>query len=154
MTAIRAAGPTAALDDELCLALYQASRAMTATYRPVLEEFGLTYPQYLVLRLLWEEGTATVGEIGQRLHLESNTLSPLVKRLETLELVTRQRRSDDERAVDVRLTRHGKALQRRAAGIPAQICEATGLDAAGRGRLVRKLRRLTDDLAGQLEQAG
>lgn len=146
MTAIRSDEPVEVLDDQLCLALYLASRAMTATYRPVLDELGLTYPQYLVLRLLWEEGTATVGEIGLRLHLESNTLSPLIKRLETIELVTRRRRRDDERAVDVQLTKQGKAMQRRAAGVPGQVCAAAGLDAAGRARLVRKLRKLTDDL--------
>jgi DNA-binding MarR family transcriptional regulator len=148
MTAIRSDEPIEALDDQLCLALYLASRAMTAAYRPVLDELGITYPQYLVLRLLWEEGTATVGEIGLRLHLESNTLSPLIKRLETIELVTRRRRSDDERAVDVQLTKQGKAMQRRAAGVPEQVCAAAGLDAAGRARLVRKLRKLTQDLEG------
>lgn len=134
------------LDDQLCLALYLASRAMTATYRPVLDELGLTYPQYLVLTLLWEQGTSSVGEIGARLHLESNTLSPLVKRLEGLDLVSRHRRAGDERTVDVQLTRQGKAMRRRAAGVPAQICEATELDAASRARLVKKLRRLTSDL--------
>ena len=137
---------TESLDDQLCLALYLASRAMTATYRPVLDELGLTYPQYLVLRLLWEQGTSSVGEIGARLHLESNTLSPLVKRLEALELVSRQRRAGDERTVDVQLTRQGKAMRRRAAGVPGHVCEATELDAANRARLVRKLRRLTADL--------
>ena len=137
---------TESLDDQLCLALYLASRAMTATYRPVLDELGLTYPQYLVLSLLWEQGTSSVGEIGARLHLESNTLSPLVKRLEALDLVSRHRRAGDERTVDVQLTRQGKAMRRRAAGVPAQICEATELDAAGRARLVKRLRRLTSDL--------
>ncbi|MFX9069628.1 MarR family transcriptional regulator, partial [Acinetobacter baumannii] len=82
---------------------------MTATYRPLLDALSLTYPQYLVMRLLWESGAASVGEIGQRLHLESNTLSPLIKRLESLELVSRHRRPDDERAVEVRLTRQGKS---------------------------------------------
>ena len=77
-----------------------------------------------------------------------NTLSPLIKRLETIELVVRRRRSDDERAVDVQLTRQGKAMQRRAAGVSAQVCTAAGLDAAGRARLVRKLRKLTQDLEG------
>lgn len=137
---------TEGLDDQLCLALYLASRAMTATYRPVLDELGLTYPQYLVLSLLWEQGTSSVGEIGARLHLESNTLSPLVKRLEALDLVSRHRRAGDERTVDVQLTRQGKAMRRRAAGVPAQICDATELDAASRARLVKKLRRLTSDL--------
>jgi len=146
MTAMRSQELTESLDDQLCLALYLASRAMTATYRPVLDELGLTYPQYLVLSLLWEEGTSSVGEIGARLHLESNTLSPLVKRLEALDLVSRHRRAGDERTVDVQLTRQGKAMRRRAAGVPAQICEATELDAASRARLVKKLRRLTSDL--------
>ncbi|MBV9821470.1 MAG: MarR family transcriptional regulator [Actinobacteria bacterium] len=146
MTAIRSDDVTEGLDDHLCLALYLASRAMTATYRPVLDELGLTYPQYLVLMLLWEQGTSSVGEIGARLHLESNTLSPLVKRLEALELVTRQRRAGDERTVDVQLTRQGKAMRRRAAGVPAHVCRATELDATSRARLTKKLRRLTDDL--------
>lgn len=146
MTAMRADDVTTALDDQLCLALYLASRAMTATYRQVLEELGLTYPQYLVLMLLWEQGTSSVGEIGARLHLESNTLSPLIKRLEALDLVTRQRRPGDERTVDVQLTRQGKAMRRRAAGVPGHIGQATELDAANRIRLVKKLRRLTADL--------
>ncbi|MEO7262513.1 MAG: MarR family transcriptional regulator [Jatrophihabitantaceae bacterium] len=146
MTAMRSDEPTQGLDDQLCLALYLASRAMTATYRPVLDELRLTYPQYLVLMLLWEQGTSSVGEIGARLHLESNTLSPLVKRLEALDLVSRHRRAGDERTVDVQLTRQGKAMRRRAAGVPAQICEATELDGAGRIRLIKKLRRLTADL--------
>jgi DNA-binding MarR family transcriptional regulator len=146
MTAIRPDELPQTLDDQLCLALYLASRAMTATYRPVLDELGLTYPQYLVLTLLWEQGTSSVGEIGTRLHLESNTLSPLIKRLEALALVSRQRRAGDERTVDVQLTRQGKAMRRRAAGVPAQVCEATELDPASRVRLVKKLRRLTADL--------
>lgn len=146
MTVMRSDEQAARLDDELCVALYLASRAMTATYRPVLDDLGLTYPQYLVLRMLWEDGSCSIGQIGQRLRLESNTLSPLIKRLEMLELVTRRRRTDDERAVDVELTRQGRAMRRRAADVPAQICEATGLDAGARARLVRKLRRLTADL--------
>jgi DNA-binding MarR family transcriptional regulator len=149
MTAIRSAESAETLDDQLCLALYLASRAMTATYRPALDKLGITYPQYLVLRLLWEDGSATVGDIGLRLHLESNTLSPLIKRLELLDLVVRRRHPDDERAVEVALTRLGKAMQRRAAGVPEQVCQATGLDAAGRARLVRRLRRLAADLQSQ-----
>src|ERR1700712_6030466 len=114
MTAMRSDELTEGLDDQLCLALYLASRAMTATYRPVLDELGLTYPQYLVLMLLWEQGTSSVGEIGARLHLESNTLSPLVKRLEALQLVTRHRRGGDGRNGGVPLTREGKAGGARA----------------------------------------
>jgi DNA-binding MarR family transcriptional regulator len=146
MTAMRSDEVTEGLDGQLCLALYLASRAMTATYRPVLDELGLTYPQYLVLMLLWEQGTSSVGEIGARLHLESNTLSPLIKRLEALNLVTRQRRPGDERTVDVQLTRQGKMMRRRAAGVPAHIRQATELDALNQARLIKKLRRLTADL--------
>jgi DNA-binding MarR family transcriptional regulator len=146
MTAISIDEQAETLDEQLCLALYLASRAMTATYRPLLDQLQLTYPQYLVLRLLWEEGSAGVGEIGERLHLESNTLSPMVKRLEALNLVSRVRRPDDERAVTVVLTRQGKQMQRRTAHVPEQVCAATGMDAAGRARLVRKLRRLTAEL--------
>lgn len=146
MTATRSEELTEGLDEQLCVALYLASRAMTATYRPVLDELGLTYPQYLVLLMLWEDGPSSVGSIGERLHLESNTLSPLIKRLEVLQLVTRQRRAEDERTVEVHLTRQGKAMRRRAAQVPTTVCAATGLDQAGRARLVKKLRRLTEDL--------
>lgn len=150
MTATLIDEQTVALDDELCLALYLASRAMTATYRPLLDELDLTYPQYLVLRSLWEsEAEIGIGELGRRLHLESNTLSPLVKRLEASGLVTRVRRQDDERAVTVVLTRSGRAMQKRAAQVPAEICRATGLDTANRNRLVRKLHKLTDELEAQ-----
>jgi len=146
MTAMHSEELTEGLDEQLCVALYLASRAMTATYRPVLDELGLTYPQYLVLLLLWEDGASSVGVIGERLNLESNTLSPLIKRLEALQLVTRQRRVEDERTVDVQLTRQGKAMRRRASQVPTVVCSATGLDQAGRARLVKKLRRLTEDL--------
>ena len=85
------------LDERLCLALYTASRSMTARYRVALEDLGLTYPQYLVMVVLWEHQTVTMAELGERLHLDSGTLSPLVKRLETDGLVTRRRRAEDER---------------------------------------------------------
>src|SRR3712207_9513838 len=87
--------PSVALDDQLCFALYAASRAMTARYRPMLEELGLTYPQYLVMMLLWEEDQQTVGQLGHRLALDSGTLSPLLKRLTAAGLVTR--RSEERR---------------------------------------------------------
>ena len=99
-----------ALDDQLCFALYAASRAMTARYRPLLDAVGLTYPQYLVMVVLWDEGPSTVRELGERLRLDSGTLSPLLKRLEGSGLVARERRADDERSVLV------TADARRAAG--------------------------------------
>src|ERR687889_1650851 len=121
--------PSVALDDQLCFALYAASRAMTARYRPMLEELGLTYPQYLVLMLLWEEDGQTVGQLGQRLALDSGTLSPLLKRLTAAGLVTRHRRADDERSVAIALTAEGRALQEKAFAISEQMIGAIGFDA-------------------------
>ncbi len=130
------------LNERLCLALYTASRAMTARYRPALSTLGLTYPQYLVLVLLWEEGDCSVGQMGARLSLESSTLSPLLKRMAATGLVTRTRAMADERAVIVGLTAKGRALEPRAAGIPAEICEAAGMSLAEQRELVAQLRRL------------
>lgn len=135
-----------ALDDYLCLALYTASRAMTAQYRGLLARTGLTYPQYLVMTVLWAEGPSTVGRLGARLRLDSSTLSPLLKRLESIELVTRTRSRHDERAVDVSLTAAGRRLSKRAAEVPRQICDATGMTVDQQARLVFQLRTLTDHL--------
>src|SRR3954468_16902148 len=110
----RLPAPSVVLDDQLCFALYAASRAMTARYRPMLEELGLTYPQYLVMMLLWEEDHQTVGQLGARLALDSGTLSPLLKRLTAAGLVTRHRRVEDERSVAIALTDSGRALRDRA----------------------------------------
>src|SRR4051812_50214901 len=111
MTALPA--PSVALDDQLCFALYAASRAVTARYRPMLEAIGLTYPQYLVMMLLWESDNQTVGQLGARLSLDSGTLSPLLKRLTTAGLVTRHRRGGGEGSgslapTDARGGRRGK----------------------------------------------
>src|SRR3712207_7975977 len=95
--------PGVALDDQLCFALYAASRAVAARYRPMLEELGLTYPQYLVMMLLWEQDNQTVGQLGARLALDSGTLSPLLKRLTAAGLVTRHRRVEDEDRKSTRL---------------------------------------------------
>ncbi len=138
------------LDDRLCLALYAASRAMTARYRPILSRLSLTYPQYLVMVFLWELGPATLGDIGERLHLESSTLSPMVKRLEALDLVTRQRNPEDERSVTVDLTAKGRALKSRAVEIPAEISKAVGLSDSEQGQLVIELRALANELNASL----
>src|ERR687897_2258108 len=122
MTALPA--PSVALDDQLCFALYAASRAVTARYRPMLEALGLTYPQYLVMMLLWEQDHQTVGQRGARLALDSGTLSPLLKRLTAAGLVTRHRRADDERSVSIRLTEAGRALKEPACRISAQMIDA------------------------------
>lgn len=145
-TGATTAGRPDLLDDRLCLALYTASRAMTARYRPELAALGLTYPQYLVMVLLWEDGAASVGQIGTRLRLESSTLSPLLKRLEAVGLVTRTRDGRDERSVTVEVTPAGRRVQERAAAIPDHMCHAVGLSAPGQAELVTELRRLASRL--------
>lgn len=119
--------PALELDRQLCFALYTASRAMTAAYRPILAKLNVTYPQYLVLLVLWEEDRVTVGHLGERLLLDSGTLSPLLKRLETIGLVIRERSRHDERQVEVTLTEEGRQLERRAKCIPEQMLVKTGM---------------------------
>jgi DNA-binding MarR family transcriptional regulator len=118
------------LDEQICFALNSASRALTSRYRELLEPLGVTYPQYLVLLVLWEEGPSTVSHLGDRLSLDSGTLSPLLRRLATSGHITRARTPGDERVVEVSLTPTGDALREATASIPAGICEATGLDPA------------------------
>jgi DNA-binding MarR family transcriptional regulator len=130
---------------QVCFALYAASRAVTNLYRPLLEELGLTYPQYLVLLVLWERRDTTVKDLGTALMLDSGTLSPLLKRLAAAGLVRRDRSPDDERSVVVSLTPAGARLRDRAAGIPARIAGATGIP-------LRDLAALRDTL-GALTQA-
>lgn len=115
------------LDEQLCFALYSASRAMTGCYRPMLEGLGLTYPQYLVMLVLWERGDATVTGIGTALQLETGTLSPLLKRLEGLGLVTRTRQAVDERSVLIALSPAGRALEGAATAAHDRVVEATGM---------------------------
>jgi len=115
------------LDDQLCFALYAASRAMTAAYAPLLDAIGLTYPQYLAMLVLWREDGLRVSHLGERLALDSATLTPLLKRLETAGLVTRKRSSEDERVVEVFLTAAGKKLEKRAESVPPCIFERAGL---------------------------
>lgn len=112
---------TAGLNDQLCLALHAASRAMTNAYRAGLPELGLTYPQFITMVALWEQDGLTVSELGQRLHLDSGTLSPLLKRLENAELVQRRREAADERRVSIHLTRAGRQLEAQAAAVQAEI---------------------------------
>lgn len=112
------------LDSQLCFPLYAAARAMTQAYQPLLAPFGLTYPQYLVLLVLWETDGASVGQIGERLHLDSGTLTPLLKRLEGAELVRRARSSEDERVVRIWLTPKGQGLKAEMAHIPRTLLSA------------------------------
>ena len=136
--------PSVALDDQLCFALYAASRAVTARYRPMLDTLGITYTQYLVLMLLWEQDGQTVGQLGARLALESGTLSPLLKRLTTAGLVTRQRRADDERSVLIRLTETGRALEAPAHSIYAEMIVGLDLDRVELAELRSTLRLVSD----------
>jgi DNA-binding MarR family transcriptional regulator len=115
------------LDNQLCFSLYSASLAMTKVYRKLLAPLDLTYPQYLVMLVLWEGDELTVSAIGERLFLDSATLTPLLKRLEAAGLLTRERAIEDERQVVIRLTRAGKTLQAKAADVPGEIFCAAGL---------------------------
>ena len=142
--------PTAAshLDDQLCFALYAASRAMVGCYRPMLDDLGLTYPQYLVMLVLWERGEATVTAIGAALQLETGTLSPLLKRLEAGGFVARRRQEADERSVLVSLTPAGRELESRVPPVQRRAAEATGLSGAD----IAALRETLDALTAQLRR--
>ncbi|CAO4166020.1 MarR family transcriptional regulator [Methylorubrum zatmanii] len=109
------------LDNQLCYALYAAAHRMTKSYRPMLEQMGLTYPQYLVLLVLWESDGITVSEIGRRLRLDSGTLTPVLKRLETSGLLNRSRRQSDEREVEISLTDQGRALRAQAVAVRQSV---------------------------------
>ncbi len=141
------------LDQQLCLALYTASRAMTARYRIALTPLGLTYPQYLVMLLLWEEGPCSVGTIGHRLSLDSSTLSPLLKRLQALGLVTRTRSTTDERLMIIDLTEQGAALEAENAEVGVDMRRATGLSPEEYGELTEQLKALTARLEASAAEA-
>ncbi|MFA0964994.1 MarR family winged helix-turn-helix transcriptional regulator [Roseivirga sp. BDSF3-8] len=112
------------LENQLCFPLYAASRLTTKVYAPYLDEMGLTYPQYLVLLVLWQHGSCSMKQIGEQLFLESNTLTPLVKRLEQKDVIRRDRSEKDERTVIVSLTSQGEALKEEAKVIPQKIIES------------------------------
>lgn len=136
------------LDEQLCFALYAAQRAVTAAYRPLLDELGLTYPQYLVLLVLWERGEATVKELATALRLDYGTVSPLLKRLEAAGLVRRERSARDERSVHVVCTGRAEELRERAARVPGALLRATGLDGPEVARLREELRALAERADG------
>ncbi|MES3026508.1 MAG: MarR family transcriptional regulator [Pseudomonadota bacterium] len=119
--AASAVGDPLRLDNQLCFALYAASGLVTRAYRPLLEPLGLTYPQYLVMLALWEQAPRTVKALGQALELDSGTLTPLLKRLETAGFVTRTRDAQDERRVQIALTKAGEALREKAAEVPTAL---------------------------------
>ena len=136
------------LDNQLCFALYSASLAMTKLYKPLLDELGITYPQYLVLLVLWERNGITVSELGERLSLDSGTLTPLLKRLETAGLVSRLRDTQDERRVLVRLSAAGRELKTRAARIPGCVLQASQCSVAEAMALTHQIQTLRNRLTG------
>lgn len=135
-----------ALDNQFCFALYSASLAMTKTYKPFLEKLGLTYPQYLVMLVLWEQDDVLVKTIGEKLFLDSGTLTPLLKRLEGASLIMRTRDAADERQVRVTLTREGRALKKKAQDIPYQVLCASGQPHDSLKNLRSQLSAVRDDL--------
>ena len=144
-----------ALDRQLCFAVYSAAHAFNRTYKPLLDPYGLTYPQYLVLLALWEEDARTVKALGATLGLDSGTLSPLLKRLEASGYIRRTRDRTDERQVIVTLTAQGRAMQEDAAAIRMEIGRASGCSLAALEDLNAALQRLAENLkAGHEAEAG
>ena len=135
------------LDAQFCFSLYAASRAVTGVYRPLLEPLGLTYPQYLAMLVLWEKDGLTVRELGQRLHLDSGTLTPLLKRLQAAGLVDRRRRVEDEREVEIRLTDAGLALREQASEIPACMAQRLHMSLGHMQKLRDELKQVTLQLS-------
>ncbi|MFJ9623859.1 MarR family winged helix-turn-helix transcriptional regulator [Streptomyces sp. NPDC101181] len=141
------------LDHQVCFSLHAASRAFGGFYRQALKDLGLTYSQYLVMLVLWEDGPQPVKAIGRRLHLDSGTLSPLLKRLEAAGLVRRERSREDERSVLIELTHEGARLRDRALSVPRGVLAATGLSLDEVLGLQKVLGRLTNAL-GKTADAG
>jgi DNA-binding MarR family transcriptional regulator len=135
------------LNNQLCFALYSTSLAMTKLYKPLLDELGLTYPQYLVMLVLWERDGLMVSELGERLALDSGTLTPLLKRLEAAELVSRVRDLEDERRVRVTLTAAGRKLKARARKIPGCILAASQCSLPELAALTQQVQTLRQRLA-------
>ncbi|MEP4030540.1 MarR family transcriptional regulator [Roseibium polysiphoniae] len=134
------------LEQFLCFSLYSANHAMTRVYKPHLQELGLTYPQYLAMVVLWQKDKILVGELGDRLQLESNTMTPLLKRLEAMELLTRTRDKKDERQVRIALTRKGRTLKKKTGSLSACILAATGVSVEEVIDLQGKIMLLRDNL--------
>ncbi|UEM24228.1 MarR family transcriptional regulator (plasmid) [Skermanella mucosa] len=138
------------LDDQLCYAIYSAGIAIQRAYKPLLDALGLTYPQYLVLNVLWREDGQTVGRIAEHLALESSTLTPLLKRLETAGLIRRTRNPENERQVVIALTDQGRALENRAGCLGETLLEASGQSPSELGELNVKVRRLRDEIYSRI----
>src|SRR5450830_266633 len=140
--------PALLLDNQLCFALYSTSLAMTKLYKPLLQALGLTYPQYLVLLVLWEQDDVSVSALGERLFLDSGTLTPLLKRMEAAGLLRRTRSSLDERRVQIALTPAGRALRDTAERIPACVLQQSQCSLPELLALTEQLKTLRGHLAG------
>lgn len=136
------------LDNQICFAIYTSSRLLTRAYGPLLDEFDITYPQYLALLVLWEGDGLPVHELGKRLFLDSGTLTPLLKRLETKGLVLRQRSPNDERVVRAYLTQEGRALKQRIVSVPTALLQQTSMSAEALIELKHSLDSLIQQLSG------
>ena len=134
------------LDNQLCFVLYAASRAVTQTYRPLLDGLDLTYPQYLVMLVLWERDGLTVNEIGDRLRLDSGTLTPLLKKLEARGFLNRSRDKEDERRVIISLLPEGMKLKKKAAGIPEMLLCRSGLSVDEFSELRQKINSIIENM--------
>ncbi|MDO3681590.1 MarR family winged helix-turn-helix transcriptional regulator [Paenibacillus ehimensis] len=130
------------LDNQLCFSLYACSRAISRMYRPLLDELGLTYPQYLVLLVLWEKEESTVKELSEILDLDSGTLTPMLKRMEAAGLLQRKRSSQDERVVIVRIADKGAALQHKAVCIPQALFASSGMTLEQMAELNRQIKAM------------
>ena len=138
--------PELLLENQICFAVYSAAHAFAQAYKPHLDPMGLTYPQYLVMLLLWEQDGRSVNALGQPLHLDSGTLTPLLKRMEKAGLVTRKRDTKDERIMRIHLTDHGRTLRERARAIPPAMLCASGLELDGLMALRDEVKTLSQNL--------
>jgi DNA-binding MarR family transcriptional regulator len=143
--------PEFLLENQLCFRLYTASRLITQAYHPMLSECGITYPQYLVLLVLWEKDKQPVNDIAKRLYLETNTVTPLLQRMEKEEILTRTRGDKDARQMIVALTRKGKELQKKLADVPAAVGSAVLCDSVT-SETAPDLYRMLDDIITKLNQ--
>jgi len=145
------AEPHLQLDNQICFAIYSTAHAFNRIYKPLLDRLGLTYPQYLAMLVLWERDGVAVKDIGERLFLDSGTLTPLLKRLEAAHLIKRTRSTEDERQVLIALTSQGRALQEKARAVPPSILAASGCSVAELSAMKSDIVALRDRLNAALE---
>ncbi|QKJ87624.1 MarR family transcriptional regulator [Paramixta manurensis] len=140
------------LGEQLCYSIYSASLAIKRLYKPLLDEMGVTYPQYLVLNVLWEQGEQTIGQIGEMLALETSTLTPLLKRLENEDFIRRERRPDDERKVMITLAEKGRALEQQSLCLSQTLFCSSGMALETLQRLNQEIIALRDNIVQRAEE--